>query len=71
MIFCDPTEIRNSRQKKDKSDLLESLCQNFESHLYAISGFFDQPLNSIEKLDMKRGIWTEISGVLNIPRTKF
>lgn len=60
-----------SQTISNNTDLLTSLYQHKETFVYAISGFSDQPLNSIERLDVHRGIWTEIQGALNTPRSKF
>jgi N-acetylneuraminic acid mutarotase len=70
MIQCD-YQHKNQGTLDAHNDLLQQLCQSQESFLYSISGFFDQPLNSIEKYDAFRGVWSEIKNCLNIPRTKF
>ncbi|CDW82034.1 kelch motif family protein [Stylonychia lemnae] len=62
---------RKSNNRNDQMDLLNQLYQKTESYLYVFSGFYDHPLNSIEKYDANKGTWTEIIGALNIPRTKF
>ena len=52
-------------------DLMMSLYEYSDSYIYSISGFFDEPMNSIERFDTHKGTWTEIKGALSIPRTKF
>jgi len=66
----DFVEEQEKRKEKHKQ-LLKNLCKEIQNYIYVLSGFYDQPLNSIEQLDITRGVWKEISGSLTIPRTKF
>ena len=68
LLLSSDVQHNNSKMKHD---LFKSFCQASDNYLYSISGFFDQPINSIERYDTLRGTWTEIKNALNVPRTKF
>ena len=45
--------------------------QTTSSYLYVISGFFEEALPSVERLNLETLVWQQMGGKLNIPRTKF
>jgi hypothetical protein len=45
--------------------------QRTNSYLYVISGFCEQVLSSVERLNLETMVWQEMHNKLNVPRTKF
>lgn len=63
------TSMITSNKDHSKYDLSRMMI-TVDQYIYVISGYKTSTLGSVERLNMNKGIWQEVTGV-NIPRTKF
>ena len=58
---------------KPKPDLMSLYFTNqpTSSYIFVISGFCDQVLSSIERLNLESMVFEEMTSKINVPRTKF
>lgn len=63
------TSMITNNKESSKNDLSRMMI-TVDQYIYAISGYKNTTLTSVERLNMNKGIWQEVSEV-NVGRTKF